>query len=409
MKLKKRQLVENKTIIISGSKSISNRLLILNKIFKNIRLDGLSNAEDTLLLKKALSSNEELIDVHHAGTCMRFLTAYFSTIENRKTILTGSDRMKQRPIYPLVKALNDLGADIVYLEKEGYPPLEIRGKKIKKQLVTISADVSSQFITALMLIGAKLDNGLKIKLKGEITSFPYLKMTSQLLTDIGIENHLSHEEITVKSSMNRASILKYISIESDWSSASYFYSSCAIGKKNINLKNFKTNSLQGDSRVKDLFWKHFGVNTITDSSNAMLSLLFNRGFIYPKEIVLDMNDCPDIAQTVSVSAALLKIPFEITGLKTLKIKETNRLVALQNELLKIGCHTEITDDSIYSVAFTEVKKPIVIETYNDHRMAMTFSVVSLLYDVEIKNENVVIKSYPEFWNDFNAITKPINK
>lgn len=407
MILKRRQLIENETIIISGSKSISNRLLILKSLFNNIRLDGLSTSQDTQLLQQALSSEEEVIDVHHAGTSMRFLTAYFATLENRKVILTGSDRMKQRPIYPLVDALRDLGAEIYYLEKEGYPPLEIRGKKITKSVVSILANISSQFISALMLIGARLQNGLRIKLEGEITSLPYLEMTSQLLKEIGVENDLSKEEIVIKPCKNRDSRLNYISVESDWSSASYYYAMCAVGKKSINIRCFKTNSLQGDSAVEDLFWKYFGVNTISDSSVGKLSLLFNRGFRYPNKIKLNMNDYPDIAQTLCVTAALLKIPFEISGLKTLKIKETDRLVALQNELIKIGCVTEIDNESIRSVEFKEVDSPIYIHTYNDHRMAMAFSVASLLHDVEIENENVVEKSYPEFWRDFNAITELI--
>lgn len=407
MILAKRTLMDNETIEISGSKSISNRFLILEKLFGNIRLEGVSNAQDTQILQNALSSKNDTIDVHHAGTCMRFLTAYFSIIKDKTVVLTGSERMKQRPIFPLVDALRNLGAEIEYVEKEGFPPLKINGKKITQNEVEISANISSQFISALMLIGGKLDNGLKIKLKGKITSLPYLEMTAQILTDIGIENKISEEEITIQPSGERDAKLKYMDIESDWSSASYFYSFCAIGKKTINLKHFKNNSLQGDAKIQEWYWKYFGVNTILDSSNHRLSLLFNRDFIYPQKIELNMNDCPDIAQTLCVTANLLKIPFEISGLKTLKIKETDRLKALQNELQKIGCQTEITNESIRSITFENTSDDIVIKTYNDHRMAMAFAPVSLRHHLKIENENVVEKSYPHFWKDVDSITKII--
>lgn len=405
MILHKRELVDNETIAISGSKSISNRLLIVAKLFQNIRLEGLSNGQDTEILKNMLSSENHTIDVNHGGTCMRFLTAYFSIVENKTTILTGSKRMKERPIFPLVNALRDLGAEIRYLEKEGFPPLEIKGKKITKNEVEISANISSQFISALMLIGGKLENGLKIKLKGEIISLPYLKMTSKILSEIGVENDFSEREISIFPSEERGSKLQYISIESDWSSASYFYALCAVGQKTIHLKRFKTNSLQGDAVVQELYWKYFGVNTISDSSNHQISLMLNRDFIYPEQIELNMNDCPDLAQTIVVTASLLKIPFKISGLKTLKIKETDRLQALQNELKKIGCQTEITDESIRSISFEEPSHLIHIKTYHDHRMAMAFAPVSLFYDIQIENENVVEKSYPHFWKDFEKITK----
>ncbi len=405
MKLNKRQLIAHTTIEISGSKSISNRLLVLAKLFNNIRLEGVSNSQDTQLLQTALSSKEEVIDVHHAGTCMRFLTAYFSIMENKTTILTGSERMKERPIAPLVSALRHLGAEIDYLEKEGFPPLKIKGHKIVKSNVEIPADISSQFITALMLIGGKLNNGLQITLKGKITSLPYLKMTSEILNEIGVENSISGQKILIEHQRKSDTKIKYINIESDWSSASYFYSLCAIGKKTINLKSFKFNSLQGDSVIQKIYWEYFGVNSIIDSSENELSLMINPHFIYPQKIKLDMNDCPDIAQTLCVTASLLKIPFEISGLKTLKIKETDRLQALQNELLKVGCQTEITDDSIRSIRFKEMNSEIKIKTYNDHRMAMAFAPVCLLHGIEIENESVVEKSYPQFWEDLNTITK----
>lgn len=407
MLLEKSTLIPNKTITISGSKSISNRLLILEKLFENVRISNLSNAEDTVLLKKALSENVDIVDVHHAGTAMRFLTSYFAILENKITILTGSDRMKNRPIKPLVEALRELGAEIQYLEKEGFPPLKITGRKIIKSKVKISANISSQFITSLLLIGAKLENGLQLELDGKITSLPYLEMTEKILRDVGIDLHWEENIISIaKKKQEISNRLLYYQVESDWSSASYFYALCAIGKENITLKNFKNYSVQGDSRLKEIFLKYFGVNTISDSGSLEISLLFSDPtFSYPDKIDLNLNDCPDIAQTICVAAASLQIPFHLSGLETLKIKETDRLLALKNELKKIGCLTEISENSISSTEFCEPQTKISISTYNDHRMAMSFAPFCLVKELTIENENVVEKSYPDFWVDFNIITK----
>lgn len=418
MKIFKSNLQDGKTINITGSKSISNRLLILGKLLGNLKIENLSNSQDTQLLQKALNEDSETIDIHHAGTAMRFLTSYFAIQEGRKTILTGSERMKQRPIKPLVDALRDLGAEINYLENEGFPPLEIHGKKIEKNFVKIPANISSQFITSLLLIGASLENGLEIELLGEITSRSYIKMTLKILKDIGIETHFEGNFIKILSSnsslLNKqldihyhSSKIKLYTVESDWSSASYFYSLAAIGKKNILLKSFYASSLQGDSALMDIFWKFFGVNTISDAAEHLITLIPDVHFRYPEKMVLNMNDCPDIAQTVCVTCVALKIPFEISGLGTLKVKETDRLVALQNELEKIGCTTEITENSIKSLAFFEPKDVISISTYNDHRMAMSFAPFALIKELNIENEDVVEKSYPDFWKDFFEITESL--
>lgn len=405
MQLKKSKLLPNKTITISGSKSISNRLLILEKLFGNIRVSNLSNSEDTALLQKALAENKEIVDVHHAGTAMRFLTSYFAIAEGKTTILTGSDRMKLRPIRELVEALQNLGADIEYLENDGFPPLKIVGKKLLNSKVTIPANISSQFITSLLLIGAKLENGLQLELEGKITSLPYLEMTTKILRDVGIDLVWVGNSISISNKKQESSSrLVYYQIESDWSSASYFYSLCAIGKENISLRNFKNYSIQGDSRLKEIFWEYFGVNTISDSGQYEISLLFSDIFFeYPEKIDLDLNDCPDIAQTLCVTAAALQIPFHFTGLETLKIKETDRLSALKNELKKIGCHTEISENSITSTSFSDPILPISIATYNDHRMAMSFAPYCLLNYLTIENEDVVEKSYPDFWVDLQQL------
>lgn len=405
MRLEKSNLKDNETLQISGSKSISNRLLILSYLFENITIENLSNSQDTQLLQNALESEAETIDIHHAGTAMRFLTSYLAIQEGRTTILTGSDRMKHRPIQFLVDALRDLGADISYLEKEGFPPLKIVGKKLDKNSVTIPANISSQFISSLMLIGSKLENGLKIHLEGKITSRPYLEMTLKILRNIGISTNWEDQVIQIFpdiQSEKSSQIIKCIA-ESDWSSASYYYSLAAIGRKCINLKSFRPHSLQGDSIIKELYWNFFGVNTISQGSKSKISLLPESSFIFPELISLDMSDCPDIAQTLCVTATALQIPFEITGLSTLKVKETDRLIALKNELFKIGCISEITDDSIYSVKFFEPNENISIETYDDHRMAMSFAPFCLIKELTIENEQVVEKSYPQFWEDLAQI------
>ena len=382
-------------IQITGSKSESNRLLILQKLFGNIEIKNISNSQDTKLLQKVLNSNEKIIDIHHAGTAMRFLTSFFAVQESAEKILTGSERMKQRPIKPLVEALRKLGADIEYLENEGFPPLKIKGKKLEKNFVEIPADISSQFITSLILVGGKLENGLTINLLGEITSKPYIEMTLKLLSEI------SGKSIILKDKTIRISNIKtqktVFTVESDWSSASYFYSFSALDRQKITLKNFNKNSLQGDSRIAEIYFQFFGIDTIFNENQQEITLIPKSNFSLPQSIQLNMNDCPDIAQTVCVTAAALKIPFEISGLATLKIKETDRLSALQNELKKIGCETEITDNSIKSVLYTNPEKNISIATYGDHRMAMAFAPYSLIQEIEIQNPEVVEKSFPDFW------------
>ena len=406
MVLEHSHLKENKTIEISGSKSISNRLLILQKLFGTIIIENLSNSQDSQLLEAALANDAEMIDIHHAGTAMRFLTSYYAIQEGKTHILTGSDRMKQRPIKFLVDALRDLGAEISYLENEGFPPLKITGKKLEKSSVTIPANISSQFISSLMLIGAKLENGLEINLEGKVTSRPYIEMTLKILRTIGISYRWEENSIQIfpeiKNTLKNSHSIPFV-VESDWSSASYFYSIAAIARDSINLKYFKPYSLQGDSVLREIYWKYFGVNTISEGAESRISLLPEKYFSFPEKIILNMNDCPDIAQTLCVTATAMNIPFEITGLSTLKVKETDRLLALKNELFKIGCIAEITEDSIVSQKFFEPNETISIETYNDHRMAMSFAPFCLIKSLNIQNEEVVEKSYPAFWDDFHKI------
>ncbi|MCU7615344.1 3-phosphoshikimate 1-carboxyvinyltransferase [Chryseobacterium sp. GMJ5] len=401
MKLGKSTLIGNTTIQISGSKSISNRLLILESLFKTVIINNISNSQDTQLLKKALLEDRaETVDIHHAGTAMRFLTSYYSIQEGKTTILTGSKRMKERPIKNLVTALQNLGVKIEYLENEGFPPLKITGRKITESEVDIPAHISSQFITSLLLIAGKLENGLTIHLIGEITSKSYIEMTLDLLTQFGIKNRFEGNTIHVEHFISNYST--NYEVESDWSSASYFYSLCAIGREIIHLKSFYKKSNQGDAEISKIYADFFGVKTIF-SDDHTITLQPNDNFSFPEKIILDMNNCPDIAQTLCVTAVALKIPFEISGLGTLKVKETDRLLALHHELKKLGAETAITDSTIQSVSFNEPEDNISIKTYQDHRMAMSFAPFCLIKELHIEDEKVVEKSYPMFWKDVTEI------
>ncbi|AGW86159.1 3-phosphoshikimate 1-carboxyvinyltransferase [Blattabacterium sp. (Nauphoeta cinerea)] len=391
------------SISITGSKSISNRLLILKAIHKDdIHIENLSNCEDTEVLKKSLMSPSNILDIHHAGTAMRFLTSYFSIQEGRKVILTGSDRMKERPISILVEALKKLGSKILYLEKEGYPPIQIFGNKILGGEIDMNAKISSQYISSLMLIASQLKIGLKIFLKGNITSIPYIKMTFDLLTLAGIKADWKERIIHIYPVKNKDK--KRFSVESDWSSASYYYSMATIAKKShIILRSYNNNSLQGDKEVSSIYDKYFGINTIFDKNVITLK---KNNFLYPKFIELDLNKTPDLAQTIVVTCAAIGVKCSLKGLETLKIKETDRLQALKEELFKVGVIIEITDSYLRIKDFYKKRMNsfIRIKTYQDHRMAMSFSALGLCYDsIQIENPNVVDKSYPNFWKDLESL------
>ncbi|MET3731068.1 3-phosphoshikimate 1-carboxyvinyltransferase [Moheibacter stercoris] len=401
LKLNKRTVKEKARINIAGSKSESNRLLILNALYLHtIQIDNLSDAEDTQLLEKALKSSEILIHIHHAGTAMRFLTAYYSIQEGRETILTGSERMKQRPIGILVKSLRELGADIHYLEEEGFPPLKIIGKKLTKDRIAIAANTSSQYISALLLIAPKLPNGLTIELTGTITSLPYLMMTVEMMRTLGIQIDQIGNQFIVHPFLKMQS-QKFV-VESDWSSASYFYSLAAIGEiHQLALTAFKENSLQGDSNLIEIYRTIFGVETKFHENEIQLTKIPD----FPlQDFELNLNATPDIAQTIVVTAAALGLKCKLTGLKTLKIKETDRIQALQNELEKFGVQTKTTDSTLEITSFEKIAENPRVKTYHDHRMAMSFAPLALLQDLEIEEPEVVEKSYPNFWADFDSIT-----
>ncbi len=386
-------------INITGSKSESNRLLLLQALYPEIQIHNLSNSDDTVFMAKALSSDSNTIDVHHAGTAMRFLTAYFAVQENRTVTITGSMRMKERPIQILVDALNQLGADVSYLENLGFPPLQIEGRTLTNNQVTVKAAVSSQYISALLLIGSKLENGLYVTLDGEITSIPYIKMTLQLLNQIGVETFFENNIIEIKPLKKIKN--SELTVESDWSSASYFYSLIALShmETEISLTSYNMDSLQGDSVLAKIY-KQFGVSTSFQEKSITLKKVAKINSSV--EIKLDLVNAPDIAQTIAVSCFGLGIACHLTGLHTLKIKETDRLVALKTELEKLGATVIITEDSLQLKATSTIKKDIAIDTYNDHRMAMAFAPLALKTDLVIHDAGVVSKSYPSFWNDLKA-------
>ena len=393
------------SIKVTGSKSETNRLLLLQALYPNISLENTSQSDDSNVMIEALKNcqlstvNCQLIDIHHAGTAMRFLTAFFAIQENREVILTGSSRMKERPIKILVEALKQLGAEITYEENEGFPPIRIKGKKITKNKVTLQADVSSQYISALLLIAPKLENGLELTLEGEITSVPYIQMTLALLNEVGVKTSFEENTITVcNAELVSASKL---TIESDWSSASYWYSIVALSEigTQITLSSYKQNSLQGDSALVEIY-KDFGVETIFNGNSITL---FKAENCQPSTVNCQLNNSPDIAQTIAVTCFGLEIGCHLTGLHTLKIKETDRLQALKTELSKLGAIISVTDDSLTIEKSNNINSNISIATYQDHRMAMAFAPLALKVPIIIEEAEVVSKSYPTFWEDLKSV------
>ena len=422
------------TVSIAGSKSETNRLLLLQALFPNITLENTSNSDDSEVMVTALatindqpSTINHFIDIHHAGTAMRFLTAYFAIQEGQELVLTGSPRMKERPIQILVDALRELGADIAYEEAIGFPPLRIKGKKLLNSKVSLSANVSSQYISALLLIAPKLENGLQLTLEGKVTSVPYIQMTLDLLNQIGVKTKFDSNIIQVFPSTDNSQPTTHnlqprtdnpqptkITVESDWSSVSYFYSIIALSKvgAQITLSSFKQNSLQGDSALIEIY-KNFGVETTFNNDSIILRKTNLQPTTYnlqptthnpqPTTYNFQLNNTPDLAQTIIVTCFGLGIGCHLTGLHTLKIKETDRLAALQNEITKLGATVTKTEASITLEPTKAIHSNIKIETYNDHRMAMAFAPLALRVPITIINAAVVSKSYPNFWIDLKSI------
>jgi 3-phosphoshikimate 1-carboxyvinyltransferase len=396
--------IDNSQLNITGSKSETNRLLLLKALFPNITLANTSNSDDSEVMQKALIGNDKIVDIHHAGTAMRFLTAYFAVNEGREVVMTGSSRMKERPIKILVEALAQLGVEISYEEKEGYPPIKIKGKKVTASKVTLAANVSSQYISALLLVASKLDNGLELTLEGEITSIPYIKMTLGLLNDLDIQTSFEGNIIKVFPKDSVSS--KEMVVESDWSSASYFFSLVALADSaSITLSSYKKDSLQGDSELVSLYEK-MGVQT-TFQNNKM-TLVKQENFKF-ENVNFELNNTPDIAQTIVVTCLGLGIGCHLTGLHTLKIKETDRLEALRIELTKLGANISVTNDSLTLLPSGNINHNVKIGTYNDHRMAMAFAPLAIKVPIIIEEAEVVSKSYPDFWNDLKALNFEVSE
>lgn len=398
--------VNNQEFIISGSKSETNRLLLLQKLFPDLKIENASDADDSLLMQHCFNSDNSIKNVQHAGTALRFLLSYYALIDDKEVLLTGSDRMKQRPIKPLVDALQELGAHVTYLEHDGFPPLKIKGVKTFKNEVEIDANTSSQYLSSLLLIAAALPNGLKLKIKGFVTSKPYVEMTLQILNTLGIRT-LFKEDVIQVFPLHRLKVNKFV-VESDWSSASYFYSLMALAPvgSNVSLRNFKKNSLQADASITEIY-KDFGVETVFNFPFIQLKKVTDKR---PDFLEYNLIDSPDIAQTLAVTCLGLGVKCLLKGLHTLKVKETDRLQALKNEFEKFGAFVTISDDNFElhnQVVFSE--KVIEIETYQDHRMAMSFAPLVFKQVLLIYEAQVVSKSYPSFWKDFQTLGVEINR
>ncbi len=387
---------------LPSSKSESNRALIIQALANDeITLHNLSSARDTQTMIRLLQSREQVLDVIDAGTTMRFLTAYFSAT-GKNQILTGTPRMCKRPIGELVDALRNLGAEIDYWKQEGYPPLHIKHlTPIQGGKIHMKGNVSSQFITALLLIAPKLKGGLDIQLVGEIYSRPYIEMTLSMMEYFGVQSIVDweHQLIKVNEAPYKASTY---TIESDWSAASYWYSMAALSDKcTLTLKGLRDQSWQGDREIANIM-KHFGVHTTFDETGAHLSK--SEHHISPQPLEIDFKEIPDMAQTVAVLSAAMNIPVYMSGLESLRIKETDRIFALQTELKKFGVRMLESSESVFHIQgdFHPSSQPI--HTYEDHRMAMAFAPLSFIQqELQIEDPAVVGKSYPEFWEHLDLI------
>lgn len=384
------------TIQLPASKSISNRALIINALAEsNCIPDNLSDCDDTRVMIKALTQDEETIDIMAAGTAMRFLTAYLSVTPGER-IITGTTRMQQRPIQILVNALRELGAEINYINNEGFPPLRIKSTELKGNEITLKGNVSSQYISALLMIAPALKNGIVLHLSGEIISRPYINLTLQLMQDFGAKAAWTSSDSISVAPQPYTSIP--FTVESDWSAASYWYQIAALSPKTeIELLGLFRNSYQGDSRGAEVF-SRLGITTEFTTKGVKLKKTGKT----PKRLEEDFIDIPDLAQTFVVTCALMNIPFRFTGLQSLKIKETDRIAALRNELKKLGYLIEEENDSVlmWNGERCEPEETPVIATYEDHRMAMAFAPAIICHPtMQIADPQVVTKSYPGYWKD----------
>ena len=391
---------KDSTIYLNSSKSESNRLLIIKALSeKEITIKNLSKANDSVLLKNLLESENLVVwDAQDAGTSFRFLTSFLA-IKKEHVVLSGTERMKQRPVKVLVDALNKIGAEILYLENEGFPPIYVKGKinQVKNKL-DIPGDISSQYISSLLLIAPLLEKGIEINIEEPFYSRPYVNMTLNLMNSFGIKSAVKGNKISIKN--QEFSSGSYI-VESDWSAASYWYSILSISDNinNLILQGLKKKSNQGDSVISELM-KSFGVNTQYKEDGIVLTKIkFDT-----EEIELDFRDCPDLAQTILVVAAYHKIKLKVSGVESLKIKETDRLLAMKNELKKIGC--DFYEEGNYWLLEKrrrEIDDELSIDTYKDHRMAMAFAPLASKKSMIINDPDVVVKSYPTYWEDLKKV------
>ncbi len=392
-------------ITLPPSKSISNRLLIIKALsYSQFTINNISKSDDTKIIHSVLNSNSNNFDVNNSGAAMRFLAAFLSKIVG-EWILTGSDRMQKRPVGELVDALRKLGANIEYIEEEGFPPLEILGSNLTGKTIDVNANISSQFISALLLIAPTLKNGLTLNLKNKIVSKPYIDLTLNILKQFGINSSFINNTIKID---NQKFIPKDFFVEADWSSASYWYEMAAFADNvDLELLGLNKDSLQGDSVVAKIFDK-LGVKTTFLNNGIHLT----KKKCSIKNFNIDLTDYPDLAQTLVVTCSFLKIPFKISGLETLKIKETNRIEALINELAKFNINIVETSEGVLECndfKINDIEK-YFINTIYDHRMALSFSPISILNKkIVIDNIKVIKKSYPDFYDDLKKVGFEINE
>jgi 3-phosphoshikimate 1-carboxyvinyltransferase len=387
-------------ITLPSSKSISNRLLIIKALASDsFRIENLSDSDDTRVMTEAFKKNEDLISIGHAGTSMRFLTAYYAATCQKK-IITGSERMKNRPIRELVDGLNQLGADISYLEKEGFPPIQTSGNQLQGNSISISGNISSQFITALLLIAPVLPKGLTINIKDKLISSSYVHLTLQLMKLFGVNSNWTNNKISIEPQPYKGSD---ISVEADWSGASYWYEIAALANEaDIVIQGLSANSLQGDAACAQIFEK-LGIQSkfFTDNSVRLTKAKCDLQFFE-----FDFLNNPDLVQTLVVTLCLSKIPFKISGADTLRVKETDRIAALQKEMLKMGYRIKETAPGVlaWDGEQSEPEKHIIIDTYKDHRMALAFAPAAIIMrNVVINDATVITKSYPNYWEDLAKV------
>jgi 3-phosphoshikimate 1-carboxyvinyltransferase len=403
-RIRKKDKTLKGTVGLTSSKSISNRVLIIRALCgKQFSISNLATANDTKLLQELLNSTDEIINAEDAGTTFRFLTAFLAQKPGEWT-LTGTQRMKERPVGILVDALRSFGAEISYTEKENFPPVKISGRKLQGGKLNMNSSMSSQFISALLLIAPTLEEGLDLKLAGEIFSRPYIELTLSLMNQFGIQSEWNENIISVKHEEYRPS---EIIIENDWSAASYWYEMAALSDDvDLILKGLNQNSFQGDSAIVNIM-EQFGIRTEFVQDVIRITKKNIPGIEASSIFKHNFQSHPDLFPSIAVTCAALNMNADFTGVQNLRIKESNRLESVQSQLKKIGINSEISDFG-FRISDTLRNKPdssaLLFQTYNDHRLAMSFAPLAIKYgSVEIENPEVVKKSYPEFWDDLRSV------